>query len=289
MTGDDYQWGRWMTPDQLGGDITNPQSLNRYAYVENNPTTYVDPLGLNRCLGSIGSCTVGNWGNEPDPIVWAGGEFGLQNIPIVVNTGIFVPAFPGQQGYDISAALSVGNDLTGGNSLTMAGINPEPGYLLTPTVGNAFMLSGPAAGFQSSPGGGQSWAGTFAKSFFSTQSLSTAWHSLTSPNGCNNLLFKTFARDLNPIPTGPSLADIIKPAADLTSAAFVSKALHYAASQPNFLGGTGLLYPFKSSVVQGLMGRAQAVEDIVPEITIGYATGDAVISDIVAAARGECH
>jgi RHS repeat-associated protein len=38
--------GRWLTPDPLGGDVTNPQSLNRYAYALNNPTTFVDPLGL---------------------------------------------------------------------------------------------------------------------------------------------------------------------------------------------------------------------------------------------------
>jgi RHS repeat-associated protein len=38
--------GRWMTPDPVGGDVTNPQSLNRYAYVLNNPTTLTDPLGL---------------------------------------------------------------------------------------------------------------------------------------------------------------------------------------------------------------------------------------------------
>ena len=39
--------GRWMTPDPLGGDITNPQSFNRYAYALNNPETLVDPTGLN--------------------------------------------------------------------------------------------------------------------------------------------------------------------------------------------------------------------------------------------------
>ncbi|HEV2418367.1 MAG TPA: RHS repeat-associated core domain-containing protein [Terriglobia bacterium] len=41
--------GRWLTPDMLGGDITNPQSLNRYAYALNNPTTLTDPLGLTAC------------------------------------------------------------------------------------------------------------------------------------------------------------------------------------------------------------------------------------------------
>jgi RHS repeat-associated protein len=53
-TGNDHTWfrgyewslGRWLSPDPLAGDITNPQSLNRYAYVLNNPTTLTGPLGL---------------------------------------------------------------------------------------------------------------------------------------------------------------------------------------------------------------------------------------------------
>jgi RHS repeat-associated protein len=41
--------GRWISPDPAGlgaVDPTNPQSWNRYAYVANNPLSYVDPLGL---------------------------------------------------------------------------------------------------------------------------------------------------------------------------------------------------------------------------------------------------
>ncbi len=38
--------GRWLSPDPLAGDVSNPQSLNRYAYVGNNPTTLTDPSGL---------------------------------------------------------------------------------------------------------------------------------------------------------------------------------------------------------------------------------------------------
>jgi RHS repeat-associated protein len=40
------QLGRWTSPDPLGGSVDNPQSLNRYSYVLDNPLNYVDPLGL---------------------------------------------------------------------------------------------------------------------------------------------------------------------------------------------------------------------------------------------------
>ena len=41
--------GRWLSPDPLGWGATNtadPQSLNRYAYVENQPLSLTDPNGL---------------------------------------------------------------------------------------------------------------------------------------------------------------------------------------------------------------------------------------------------
>ena len=40
--------GRWLAPDPYLGsyDLTNPQSMNRYAYALNNPTSMLDPSGL---------------------------------------------------------------------------------------------------------------------------------------------------------------------------------------------------------------------------------------------------
>ena len=40
--------GRWTSSDPYNGSISldNPQSFNRYSYVENEPTNYVDPSGL---------------------------------------------------------------------------------------------------------------------------------------------------------------------------------------------------------------------------------------------------
>jgi RHS repeat-associated protein len=38
--------GRFMQVDPLEGSITSPQNLHRYAYVQNDPTNLVDPMGL---------------------------------------------------------------------------------------------------------------------------------------------------------------------------------------------------------------------------------------------------
>jgi RHS repeat-associated protein len=37
--------GRFTSPDSLLGTIGNPQTLNRYAYVANNPLKFTDPTG----------------------------------------------------------------------------------------------------------------------------------------------------------------------------------------------------------------------------------------------------
>jgi RHS repeat-associated protein len=78
-----YTQGRWMTPDPLGGDITNPQSLNRYSYVMNNPFSNIDPTGqacygIMRALGGGCDAFMDNGVN----FGWNWNEFDLMNIPI---------------------------------------------------------------------------------------------------------------------------------------------------------------------------------------------------------------
>jgi len=63
------RWGRFLSPDPYLGslDITDPQSLNRYAYVMNRPLNLIDPTGLD---GSCGDPDDGSddCSKELDPI-----------------------------------------------------------------------------------------------------------------------------------------------------------------------------------------------------------------------------
>ncbi len=41
----DAALGRFIQPDTIIPDLYNPQDLNRYSYVRNNPVRYTDPSG----------------------------------------------------------------------------------------------------------------------------------------------------------------------------------------------------------------------------------------------------
>jgi len=43
--------GRFTQPDTIVPDSQNPQDLNRYTYVRNNPARFSDPTGNGPCLG----------------------------------------------------------------------------------------------------------------------------------------------------------------------------------------------------------------------------------------------
>lgn len=64
--------GRFITADSIVPDLTNPQSFNRYAYVQNNPVNRIDPSGnidfefggFNICLFGCGDSNSGGGGNS---------------------------------------------------------------------------------------------------------------------------------------------------------------------------------------------------------------------------------
>ena len=76
--------GRFMTPDPSGLYFANPnypQSLNLYAYVQNNPLTLTDPTGMD-CIYSSGGFQPGHCTSDPNNGV---------DVPGTINTSSFDP------------------------------------------------------------------------------------------------------------------------------------------------------------------------------------------------------
>jgi RHS repeat-associated protein len=86
--------GRWLSPDPYSGsyDASNPQSMNRYGYVLNNPTSFTDPSGLVTCPLSVCMDSIdgevdgdnGEAGGGGDASNGGGGGYG-QNKPAPSN------------------------------------------------------------------------------------------------------------------------------------------------------------------------------------------------------------
>jgi len=78
------KWHRFVQPDPADGsyDWTNPQSFNRYAYVQNDPVNFVDPSGLDPDI-DIGTFFAGDIVAEPGMLgtFGFGGELGMVITP----------------------------------------------------------------------------------------------------------------------------------------------------------------------------------------------------------------
>jgi RHS repeat-associated protein len=126
-------YGRWLTPDPAGlaaVDLTNPQSLNRYAYVGNNPTTLVDPSGLFTDL----------------PLQLTGYDpFSLYGIPVVGENDVYVPigssATPGQT-IGVTMWSSDDQDIVSSSIDQTLGVNGLAGVWVPQNLGDAFTLFG---------------------------------------------------------------------------------------------------------------------------------------------------
>jgi RHS repeat-associated protein len=103
-SGNDYAWarydvnrlGRFSSPDPIRGTISDPQSLNRYAYVSNDPINHSDPSGLCKSgLLAVGNkilCSSARPLNAPPDGSggWLGGEYNPFSSPFAdPNSSIY--------------------------------------------------------------------------------------------------------------------------------------------------------------------------------------------------------
>lgn len=151
---------RWMSPDPVGGDISNPQSLNRYAYVFNDPTSFTDPLGLQQgsypgygwLPSRFGGCKLDDV-DTPCEMVWRAASSGAAvACPNNDCTGIRAEQGPGgstviKQWVMETASSTIGGtvfpgEITGGHWQSVASVNTD--WAVVGVVGLAGAELGPA-------------------------------------------------------------------------------------------------------------------------------------------------
>jgi len=148
--------GRWMSPDPAGigfADAENPQSLNLYGYVHNNPLAFVDPNGML-------ACPDGKW----------------QDVACAVQTighaiGSFFSGLGGGGGDNSSVTTSEtysvdpgGSGGSSGGSTFQQMWNNYPRYSQYPSERNGSYYSGPGSFWQHAGGHQEMNATTFKNS-----------------------------------------------------------------------------------------------------------------------------
>ncbi len=160
--------GRWVSPDPAGlaaVDPSNPQTWNRYAYVLNNPLSFIDSLGLETCPSGSYNWCVDVTAPPLGDIGATGG--GLRHAPVLDTSGL--PAKNTAQrlkcaaqfgsNHSIAAAFGAQNNflgnLLGGNSVSgLVNLGLFISGDATPTAGQlaSVPLKGAAQGIPVPPG-----------------------------------------------------------------------------------------------------------------------------------------
>ena len=138
--------GRFLSQDPWFGNLTSPQSLNKYSYAENNPLTYTDPTGLLR--QDTYNSGVDKFSGAINSTLWALGSFSLAG-----------PYSPGVWINGIGAAYDFGMGVAETVSATW---DAEPVSIESTFVETKSEMLGAGLDFvefvQENPGDGQQWA-----------------------------------------------------------------------------------------------------------------------------------
>lgn len=183
--------GRFMTPDPLGGHQEDPQTLNKYSYVRNNPLSLTDPTGLDfnlTCTQESNTChngLQGTWTSTTDANGHTTNSFTATDIHSDKNGNLFDQT--GNQ-YSASVDASGVHFTENGSSTSSTGtwVNGSPDTNFTQTTG---ALAGFSFDF-SQPGKGQSFSGTFSTdtNFYGAKSaLEKAGFSVSYLDECCNV------------------------------------------------------------------------------------------------------
>jgi RHS repeat-associated protein len=256
--------GRFMVPDPAGilaADPAAPQSWNLYAYVLNNPLNAIDPFGL-WCVWEDGSHDDGpeDGGTKEKDCVDQGGHWDQYD----TITGIF------QQ-----------NGVVTQINYTVNGVN----YSCTTGdcgVGGTLEQFDQTLNTYNQMAANDSWAWAFTMSFFTFAG---------GPGNKPTCAGQTL-RDIRDELTGDFFkAQAAEQTLKTAGTAQAARAMKYAASRPNSLGGTGLICARCSSVFRSMIGKAEFLgeaSEALPVLEAGYAAGKSIPGVSAQARNGEC-
>lgn len=114
---DSTSLGRFMSPDPVGGSGADPQTLNKYAYVRNNPLNFTDPTGeWIQLVGSTPQEIQDDFKTLQEYVGSSGGDVGMSP----ENDGATMVTFNCNKGHDCGKESDEGiriRDLVNANSL----------------------------------------------------------------------------------------------------------------------------------------------------------------------------
>ncbi|HEY9072596.1 MAG TPA: RHS repeat-associated core domain-containing protein, partial [Desulfobaccales bacterium] len=122
--------GRWLSPDPAGWgavDQTTPQSLNRYAYVQNNPMSAIDPQGLDCIYAAGGGVSVDSY-DSPQSCAYNGGNWYQGTLPSNASFNFGYSDYGAYASVNFSGGDPLypeSKDLNTIESLRLGGINPD--------------------------------------------------------------------------------------------------------------------------------------------------------------------
>jgi hypothetical protein len=166
--------GRFISPDPKHGHLSNPQSLNLYIYVMDQPTSLTDPTGLDACGwnplswgGCVNNATqaASNWWNSQDQTTKLAIIAVVATVAIVATAGLAAPALLPliatgiAIGAGTSAASYAAATMASGGTITAKGLLTSiaiGGFFGAVSFGTYGAVAGAAAGV------GLSSAATFA-------------------------------------------------------------------------------------------------------------------------------
>jgi RHS repeat-associated protein len=127
--------GRFLSPDPRGTIRGNTQSWNRYSYVNNNPLTFIDPTGFNRCIHDP-RCSSNNAFSGVGPGTY--GDFYSSDGGPDGGGGVYAQP----SGQDDSGAFVTGNGSAQSGTTAPSPISPlDPNYFSTQNVNSPTAFS----------------------------------------------------------------------------------------------------------------------------------------------------